>query len=137
MTSEQLVHIAREHGTPVYVYEAEKIQEKYGKLTRAFSGCNARFFYACKALTNINVLRYMRGLGAGLDCVSINEVKLGLLAGFEPANILFTPNCGDLEGVIQAKELGVHLNIDHISILEQFGNRFGGSYPVCIRLNPH
>lgn len=137
MTPEQLIHIAREYGTPVYVYEAEKIKEQYGKLTKAFSACQARFFYACKALTNINVLKYMRGLGAGLDCVSINEVKLGLLAGFEPSHILFTPNCVDLDEIIQAKELGVHLNIDNISILEQFGNKFGGAYPVCIRLNPH
>ena len=137
MTPEQLIHIAREFGTPVYVYEAEKIKEQYGKLKRAFSGCNARFFYACKALTNVNILKYMHGLGAGLDCVSIHEVRLGLLAGFEPRNILFTPNCVDLDEIIQAKDLGVHLNIDNISILEQFGNKFGGSYPVCIRLNPH
>jgi diaminopimelate decarboxylase len=134
---EQLTSIAREFGTPVYVYQAEKIKEQYAKLTSAFSNCTARFFYACKALTNINVLKYMRSLGAGLDCVSINEVKLGLKAGFEPVNILFTPNCVDLAEIIEAKELGVHLNIDNISILEQFGNKFGGSYPVCIRLNPH
>lgn len=137
MTKEQLIHIARDYGTPVYVYHAEKIKEQYGKLNRAFSGCRARFFYACKALTNVNVLQYMRGLGAGLDCVSIHEVRLGLLAGFDPSNILFTPNCVDLDEIIQAKDLGVHLNIDNISILEQFGNKFGGSYPVCIRLNPH
>jgi diaminopimelate decarboxylase len=134
---EQLIDIAREFGTPVYVYQAEKIKEQYEKLTSAFSNCTSRFFYACKALTNINILRYMRSLGAGLDCVSINEVKLGLKAGYEPANILFTPNCVDLAEIIEAKELGVHLNIDNISILEQFGNKFGGSYPVCIRLNPH
>jgi diaminopimelate decarboxylase len=79
----------------------------------------------------------VHGLGAGLDCVSINEVKLGLKAGFEPSNILFTPNCVDLSEIIEAKDLGVNLNIDNISILEQFGNRFGSSYPVCIRLNPH
>jgi diaminopimelate decarboxylase len=134
---EQLIHIAREFGTPVYVYHAEKIKEQYNKLLGAFSDCNARFFYACKALTNINILRYMHGLGANLDCVSINEVKLGLMAGFEPHNILFTPNCVDLEEIIEAKELGVLLNIDNISILEQFGNKFGDSYPVCVRLNPH
>ena len=78
---EQLIDIAREFGTPVYVYQAEKIKEQYEKLTSAFSNCTSRFFYACKALTNINILRYMRSLGAGLDCVSINEVKLGLKAG--------------------------------------------------------
>lgn len=134
---EQLIKIAREFGTPVYIYHAEKIKEQYNKLSKAFSGCDARFFYAAKALTNINVLRYMHGLGAGVDCVSINEVKLALKAGFEPKHILYTPNCVDFEEIVQAKELGVLLNIDNISILEQFGNKFGGSYPICIRLNPH
>jgi len=79
----------------------------------------------------------MHQLGANLDCVSINEVKLGLQAGFEPNQILFTPNCVDFEEIEAGKNLGVHINIDNISILEQFGNKYGNTYPVCIRLNPH
>ena len=137
ISNEQLSALAQEFGTPLYVYHAEKIAEQYGKLKKAFDETDARFFYACKALTNINILRYMRSLGAGLDCVSIQEVRLGIKAGFEPSNILFTPNCVDLGEIVEAKEIGVNLNIDNISILEQFGNWFGGSYPVCIRLNPH
>jgi diaminopimelate decarboxylase len=137
LSHEELASIADEFGTPVYIYHAERIAEQYNKLLNAFSNCNARFFYACKALTNINILRYLHVLGASLDCVSINEVKLGLMAGFAPQDILFTPNCVDFEEVLQGKELGVHINIDNISILEQFGNRFGDTYPVCIRLNPH
>jgi diaminopimelate decarboxylase len=69
--------------------------------------------------------------------VSIHEVKLALKAGFDPKNILYTPNCVDFQEIVAAKELGVNINIDNISILEQFGNKFGSSYPVCIRLNPH
>ncbi len=133
----QLVAVANEFGTPVYVYHAERIAEQYHKLKHAFKKCDARFFYACKSLTNINILRYINSLGASLDCVSINEVKLGLMAGFTPDNILFTPNCVDFDEILEAKELGVNINIDNISILEQFGNKFGNSYPVCIRLNPH
>ena len=87
LTHSQLVELAERFGTPLYVYHAEKIKEQYEKLTKAFSGCQTRFFYACKALTNINVLKYMASLGAGLDCVSINEVKLGLRAGFTPDRI--------------------------------------------------
>ncbi|UEG51308.1 diaminopimelate decarboxylase [Ferruginibacter lapsinanis] len=137
LTHQQLIEIANEFGTPVYIYHAEKIAEQYNKLKKAFKGCDAHFFYACKSLTNINVLKYIQLLGASLDCVSVNEVKLGLMAGFDKANILFTPNCVDFEEIVEAKELGVHINIDNISILEQFGNKFGDSYPVCIRLNPH
>lgn len=137
LTHSQLVELAQRFGTPLYVYHAEKIKEQYEKLTKAFSGCNTRFFYACKALTNINVLKYIASLGAGLDCVSINEVKLGLKAGFTPDSILFTPNCVDFSEIEEGKELGVNLNIDNISILEQFGNKYGGSYPILIRFNPH
>ncbi|MES2703612.1 MAG: diaminopimelate decarboxylase [Bacteroidota bacterium] len=136
-TNEQLTEIAGQFGSPVYVYHAEKITEQYQKLTDAFSGYPTKFFYACKALTNVNILRHLRSLGALLDCVSINEVKLGLLAGYEPNHILFTPNCVDFSEIIEGIELGVRINIDNISILEQFGNKYGGSYPICIRINPH
>jgi diaminopimelate decarboxylase len=132
-----LVKVAEEFGTPVYVYHAEKITRQQQKLKDAFQGTTARFFYACKALTNINILRHIQSLGLGLDTVSIQEVNLGLMAGFKPKQILFTPNCVSLDEIIAAKDLGVRINIDNISLLEQFGNRFGGSYPISIRLNPH
>jgi len=137
LSNETLLQLAGKYGTPLYVYHAEKIKEQYSKLEKAFTNCEARFFYACKALTNINILKYIQQLGAGLDCVSIYEVKLGLKAGFKADNILYTPNCVDFNEIVEAKDLGVNLNIDNISILEQFGNKFGGSYPICIRLNPH
>jgi len=137
ITNQQLISIANEFGSPVYVYHAEKIAQQYHKLKEAFSGHPTRFFYACKALTNINILKYIKSLGASIDCVCINEVKLALKAGFEPKQILFTPNCVDFAEILSAQELGVNINIDNISILEQFGNRFGSGYPVCIRINPH
>jgi diaminopimelate decarboxylase len=137
LSPQQLINIAEEFGTPVYIYHAEKIKEQYEKLSRAFAKTNTRFFYACKALTNINILRYIQKLGAGADCVSINEVKLALKAGFPADDILYTPNSVDFNEVIEAKEFEVRINIDNISILEQFGNKFGNGYPVSIRLNPH
>ncbi len=137
LSSEQLVAIATEHGSPVYIYNTAQIDKQYKKLTSAFKQTDTRIFYACKALSNINILKHVQSLGANLDCVSINEVKLGLLAGFAAENILYTPNCVALDEIIEAKSLGVNINIDNISILEQFGNQFGNSYPVCIRLNPH
>ncbi len=137
MNDAQLRSLADEWGTPLYVYDAGTISRQWGKLQDAFSAHPTRFFYACKALSNIHVLRHLRSLGAGLDCVSINEVKLGIHAGFAPAQILYTPNCVALSEILEAKQLGVFINIDNLSILEQFGALFGGSYPVCIRINPH
>src|SRR5205809_2007797 len=133
----QLVEAAQQFGTPLYIYHAEKIEEQLNELNKAFKDCNAKFFYACKALSNINILKLIHQLGAGLDCVSIHEVQLGLKAGFTPDKILFTPNCVDFEEIEAGKNLNVHLNIDSISMLERFGNKYGNTYPVCIRLNPH
>jgi diaminopimelate decarboxylase len=137
LSKEQLIDIAKEFGTPVYIYHAEKIEEQLNELNTAFKDCKAKFFYAAKALTNLNILKLLNSLGAGIDCVSINEVKLALKAGFTPDKILFTPNCVDFEEIEAGKELNVHLNIDSISMLERFGNKYGSSYPVCLRLNPH
>jgi diaminopimelate decarboxylase len=137
LSSEYLVQLANEFGTPLYVYHAEKIKAQYQKLQGAFTASNARFFYACKALSNVNILKYVESIGASLDCVSINEVKLGFKAGFTKERILFTPNCVDFGEIEAAKDLGVHINIDSISMLEKFGTRFGNSYPICIRFNPH
>jgi diaminopimelate decarboxylase len=88
-------------------------------------------------LTNINILRIIQKLGGGIDCVSINEVKLALMAGFEAEKIIFTPNSVGLDEYIEAVEYKININIDNLSLLEAFGNHFGSSYPVIVRLNPH
>jgi diaminopimelate decarboxylase len=137
LSHSDLIAIAEEYGTPVYIYHAEKIKEQYEKLQNAFSNSDTIFFYACKALTNINILRYIRNLGANADCSSINEVKLALHAGFPPSRILYTSNGIDFNEIRDAKELGVYINIDSLSNLEKFGEAFGYTYPVGIRLRPN
>ena len=92
LTSSQFIEIAKKFGTPVYVYHAEKIAFQYGKLNESFKSQNVRFFYASKALTNINILSYLKSIGSNVDCSSINEVKLALHAGFEPDRVLYTSN---------------------------------------------
>lgn len=129
--------LCKEYGTPLYVYDTAKMEAQYKRLTKAFKGTKHKMNYACKALSNINVLRFFKDLGSGLDTVSIQEVQLGLKAGFAPEDIIFTPNGVSFEEIKRAVELGVRINIDNLSILEQFGSHYGGTYPVCIRLNPH
>ena len=98
MTQEDLLGVAKEFGAPVYVYDAEKIKSQYNRLTNAFSGVSKlKLNYAAKALSNISILRLMNSLGSGLDTVSIQEVQLGLKAGFKPSDIIFTPNGVSLE----------------------------------------
>ena len=137
LSNKQLAAIADEFGTPLYVYHAEKIAEQYQKLKDAFAEQNVVFFYASKALTNINILKYIKSLGANVDCSSINEVKLSLHAGFPPEKILYTSNGIAFSEIEEAKNLGVHINIDSLSNLEKFGKKFGHSYPVGIRLRPN
>lgn len=137
MQGVNLLDIARDFGTPVYVYDADFIIAQYQRLTKAFKGARLKVKYAMKALNNLHVLKLLKAQGSGLDCVSIQEVKLGLKAGFTPEEILFTPNCVSLAEIKEAVELGVMINIDNISILEQFGSFYGGNVPVCIRINPH
>jgi diaminopimelate decarboxylase len=137
LSHEQLVGLANRFGSPLYIYHAEKIKEQYEKLSTAFSKSDVVFFYACKALTNINILSYLRNLGANIDCSSINEVKLAHQAGFTPDRILYTSNGIAFDEIEEAKELGVHINIDSLSNLEKFGKKFGHSYPVGLRLRPN
>jgi diaminopimelate decarboxylase len=133
----QATTIAAEFGTPVYVYDADTIITQYHRLKNAFPGVKVSLHYALKALNNVNILRLLKNEGAGLDAVSIQEVQLGLRAGFAPEQIMYTPNCVDFEEIQEAVKLGVHINIDNISILEEFGHHYGGSVKCCIRLNPH
>lgn len=133
----QLTQVAAHFGTPVYVYDSEKIVSNYHHLRSAFSDVKVRLMYACKALNNSNILKLLKNEGSGLDTVSINEVLLGLRAGYHPQDIIFTPNCVGFEEIQQAVKLGVHINIDNIAILEHFGAEYGNRVPCFIRLNPH
>ncbi|MEM0519411.1 MULTISPECIES: diaminopimelate decarboxylase [Aequorivita] len=137
MKNQDLLAIAQEFGSPVYVYDAAKIEKQYKRLTSAFEKVERlKINYAVKALSNISVLKLLINMGSGLDTVSIQEVMLGLEAGAKPEDIIYTPNGISLEEIEKAAQLGVQINIDNLSILEQFGTNHPQT-PVCIRINPH
>ncbi|TKS57287.1 diaminopimelate decarboxylase [Mesohalobacter halotolerans] len=137
MTNANLLNISSKYGSPVYVYDSEKIISQYKRLTKAFKNVeNLRLHYAVKALSNLSVLKLFNNLGSGLDTVSIQEVKLGIKAGVDPSKIIYTPNGVSLEELEEAIGLGVQINIDNLVILEQFGTNHP-DVPVCIRINPH
>lgn len=137
MTNKDLLAVAKEFGSPVYVYDAEKIAFQYNRLKNAFSEIkDLRIHYAVKSLSNISVLKFLNSLGCGLDTVSEQEVRLGLKAGVAPENIIYTPNGVSLEEIEEVVEHGAQINIDNLSILEQFGAKHP-EVPVCIRINPH
>ena len=137
MTNNDLLAIASEFGNPLYVYDSARIASQYQRLNSAFNGIgDLRINYATKALSNVSILKLMRQLGSGLDTVSIQEVQLGLAAGFEPKAIIYTPNGVSLKEIEEVANMGVQINIDNLSLLEQFGTRHPKT-PVCIRINPH
>ncbi|HUM52105.1 MAG TPA: diaminopimelate decarboxylase [Chitinophagales bacterium] len=132
-----VLELCKEFGTPLYVYDAAVIERQYNRLKNAFGKTKIDVHYACKALNNINILKLIKNLGGSLDTVSIQEVQLGLKAGFPAKDIMYTPNCVNIDEINRAVEFGVNINIDNLSILEQFGNLYKDTYPVCVRINPH
>jgi diaminopimelate decarboxylase len=137
MQPRDLVQLAEQFGSPLYVYDAKKIQSQYNRLTSAFSKVERlRINYATKALSNLAILQLLKQIGSNLDTVSIQEVQLGLHAGFLPQQIIYTPNGVSFEEIEEAAQLGVQINIDNLSVLEHFGTKHP-NVPVCIRINPH
>mgnify|MGYP001227310321 FL=1 len=137
MKEEFLKDIANKYGSPIYVYDAKIISAQYKRLISSFSKIKSlKICYAAKALSNISILSFIRSLGAGLDTVSIQEVKLGIEAGFHPDSIIYTPNGVSLDEIEEVSSMGVRINIDNLSLLEQFGTKHPNK-PVCIRINPH
>lgn len=129
--------VIAEFGTPTYLYHGDKTIQQFQKLQNSFPGVDLKLKYAMKALSNVNILRLLRTQGAGIDAVSIEEVYLALRAGFEPSEILFTPNSIGFDELVEAIALGVQINIDNLNLLEKFGAKYRDTYPCCIRINPH
>tara|TARA_B100000795_G_scaffold145112_1_gene108637 strand:+ start:465 stop:1670 length:1206 start_codon:yes stop_codon:yes gene_type:complete len=137
MKNKDLISIAKKFGTPTYVYDAEKIKSQYDRLINSFkSVANLRINYAVKALSNISILKYINTLGSGLDTVSIQEVMIGIKAGFPVDKIIYTPNGVSVTEIQRVAKMGVNINIDNLNVLEQFGSS-NPEIPICVRINPH
>tara|TARA_B100000780_G_scaffold61763_1_gene39943 strand:- start:2972 stop:4177 length:1206 start_codon:yes stop_codon:yes gene_type:complete len=137
MKNKDLISIAKKFGTPTYVYDAEKIKSQYDRLINSFkSVANLRINYAVKALSNISILKYINTLGSGLDTVSIQEVMIGIKAGFPVDKIIYTPNGVSVAEIQRVAKMGVNINIDNLNVLEQFGSS-NPEIPICVRINPH
>lgn len=131
-----LKELAAQFGTPLYVYDAEKIGEQIRRLKGAFSATPVRIKYAAKALTNVSILRLIRSKGAEVEVVSPQEGHLALKAGFLPAEITFTPSGVDFSEIEEAVEAGFSVNLDNLTSLRKFGERFGNTRACGLRLNP-
>ena len=137
MKNKDLIKAADKFGTPLYVYDLSKIESQYNRLVNSFKTIkNLKINYAVKALSNLSILKYINNLGAGIDTVSIQEVLIGIKAGFSPEKIIYTPNGVSIDEIKNVSKMGVNINIDNLNMLEQFGSQYP-EIPVCIRINPH
>ena len=132
-----LLQLVSKYEAPLYVYDTAKIESQYHRLLGAFKNANVKLNYACKALSNINIIKFIGKLGAGLDTVSVQEVELALLAEITPEDIMYTPNGVSMEEIHKVVAKGVHINIDNLNVLDEFGRQYKNSKPISVRINPH
>jgi diaminopimelate decarboxylase len=137
MQGVSLTALAQQYGTPLYVYDAEKIVGQVSKMKKAFQGVDLTLKFAAKSLTNISILKLIRSTGTLLDVVSIQEALIGMQAGYAPHEIMYTPNCVPFQEIEEAIALGLTINIDNLPFLERFGQRYAQTHPCCVRINPH
>ena len=130
-------NLVAEFGSPLYVYDGGKIEEKISSLKSAFSAVDLKIKFAAKALTNISILKLMKRNGVELDVVSPQELQLGLMAGFEGSQITFTPSGVSFDEIENAVENGSIVNLDNLAVLEKFGHKYGNSVPCSMRIKPN
>jgi len=131
------IEICKKFDTPLYVYDSETIEKQINDFRKAFEGTNLKIKFAIKSCSNICIAKLMKKLGTGLDTVSIPEIQMGLKAGFQPNEIVFTPNIVEFEEIKKAVKFGTYINIENLQNLEKFGKEYGNSVPCCLRLNPN
>jgi diaminopimelate decarboxylase len=135
-----LEHIAREHGTPLYVYSAESIRQSYRELDAAFAAHPHRIHYAMKANSSFAVVSLLREAGSAVDANSIGEVELAMRAGFPPSDIVFSGVGKTPEEIERAVQLGLKaINAESAGELERIDHAAqarGVRARVAVRVNP-
>ncbi len=132
-----VLDICEKYETPLYVYDADKIIEKITILKQSFPNVNLKIKYACKALTNISILKLMKKHGVELDVVSPEELELGLMAGYTGDQITFTPSGVSFDEIEKAVDAGTKVNLDNLNVLEKFGIKYGNTKPCMLRIKPN
>lgn len=136
MNIKKLKDAAYIFGTPLYVYDLSIIESQYKKLQNAFKSLdNYKVHFASKSLSNISILKFIKNLGLGLDAVSLEEIKTGIKCGFKKHEILYTPNGVNFSEILEAKSLGVKINLDSIESIKEFSNQCPNQ-SISIRINP-
>jgi diaminopimelate decarboxylase len=128
--------IAAKFGTPVYVTDEDALRGNFRRINTAFQkNMPTKIHYACKANTNLSLLRILQQEGSGIDAVSIGEVRLCLRAGFTADRILYTGVMVSDQEMQQVVDLGVPINVDSVNQLRRLA-AMDSSHPISFRVNP-
>ena len=132
--------IAREVGTPCYIYSSAAIREQYQRLRDAMAKLDARLHYSVKANSSIAILSLLRELGAGLDIVSGGELFRALKAGYSGRDIVFSgvgKTEREMEEALRAEVLLFNVESEQeLHVLDAVAKRLGLVAPVALRVNP-
>lgn len=126
-----LVALAREHGTPLHVYDAGLVRARVAELRGRFDLVR----YAQKANGNLALLRLLRHEGCAVDAVSAGEIERALAAGFRAEEIVFTSDLFDRAALAAVKARGVRVNLGSPDMLEQYAALQAGR-EITLRVNP-
>jgi diaminopimelate decarboxylase len=133
--------VAKEYGTPLYIYDFDGVKRRYLELKDAFEGSKSLIAYAVKANSNLSLIKELGELGSGADCVSIGEVKRALMAGVEPYRIIFSGVGKRDDELREALELNILLiNLEseaEMKHLESVAKSMGKVARVSVRVNPN
>jgi diaminopimelate decarboxylase len=133
--------IARDLGTPVYVYSHATLQRHYGVLAEAFAGRDVLIAYAIKANSNLGVISTLAELGAGADVVSGGELMKAMAAGVPASRIVFSGVAKTEDEMRIGLERGIHqFNIESLPELyrlSKVASAMGKTAPIAFRVNPH
>jgi len=133
--------LAKQYGTPLYVYDFDYMRNQYRALKDAFAGKKSLIAYAVKANSNLSVIANFAKEGSGADCVSIGEVKRALLAGIKPYKIIFSGVGKSDEEIEEALNLGIlMINVEseeELFHVEDVASKLGIESRISIRVNPN
>ncbi|MEM7280162.1 MAG: diaminopimelate decarboxylase [Pseudomonadota bacterium] len=135
-----LEDVAREFGTPCYVYSAKTLRENWARFESAFQRQNHLICYAVKANANPALLRSLKELGAGFDIVSAGELDMVLSVGADPRTIVFSGVGKTRQEIVHALNHNIgHFNVESVAELERINELAGAQNTianVAIRANP-
>jgi diaminopimelate decarboxylase len=129
-----IIDLIKKHGSPLYIYNSEKIRQQYRKLVENITYSNIQINYACKANTSTRVLELLREEGANIECISIGEIEAARQAGFTTEQIIFT--CSNLteEEIRYLIKNNITANLDSFHQIETWGKLNPGS-DISVRIN--